>query len=255
MDLGIGKERIGFVEEYHKYYYLEHVEILDKNTLNIYAHGIMAQCKNDIEYMIAQEIFAGEEYGFHTNNKYFVIDIGMNIGCATLYFASKDNVTAVYGFEPCVEVYEEAVINIEKNDEKIRKKIAAYNIGLGKEDCIEQYMAHSGIMVSGGIKKVQDGVGQGNHIIALEVRKTSSILANIFMNHSESCLLKMDCEGAEYDILEDLINSGIIKKIDVICMEWHDGKYKQLESLMERAGFQYFLNKGSNNYGKCYAWR
>lgn len=63
------------------------------------------------------------------------------------------------------------------------------------------------------------------------------------------------CEGAEYEILEDLIKSNIISKVDVIIMEWHVGKYKQLENFMKICGFKFLLNKNDRDFGMCYAWR
>lgn len=254
LDLGIAKERIGFIEEYVKNYDIK-ITVEGKDTVNILADGITVRCTNEIEYMIAQEIFAGEEYGFHASGKYFVIDIGMNIGCTTLYFASQTNVTSVYGFEPFKGVYDKAISNIALNGKEIREKIHTYNMGLGKEDGIEKYMAHEGIYESAGIKKVQDGAEQSDCIIEQETKQASSILGKIMRAHEESCLMKIDCEGAEYGILEDLIDSGIIRKVDTIIMEWHVGKYMQLEKLLNQAGYTYVLNKNSRDFGMCYAWR
>ena len=38
-------------------------------------------------------------------------------------------------------------------------------------------------------------------------------------------------------------------------MEWHVGKYKQLENLMKICGFKFLLNKNDRDFGMCYAWR
>lgn len=43
--------------------------------------------------------------------------------------------------------------------------------------------------------------------------------------------LKMDCEGAEYPILEHLIATGAIKKISLIWIEWH---YLEADSLQRK---------------------
>lgn len=254
LDLGVEKERIGFIESFLQNNNIQ-ITVAETGIVNICSGNVVIRCENEIEYMIAYEIFGEEEYGFHTNENYFCIDIGMNIGSATLYFASQENVTAVYGFEPCKGVYEKAVSNISINSKEIQEKIHTYNVGLSARDGIENYIAHDGIGESAGIKKVQDGTEYSENNIEIKTRQASHMLANIFENHSESCLLKMDCEGAEYEILDDLINSGVIKRVDVIIMEWHVGKYRQLEELLKRAGFKYVLNKGSRDFGKCYAWK
>lgn len=61
------------------------------------------------------------------------------------------------------------------------------------------------------IKKVQDGAEQGEHIIEVITKRASPIIREIMNRHEEKCLMKIDCEGAEYGIFEDLINAG--------CME------------------------------------
>lgn len=254
LGLGIVKERIGFIEEYLKNYNIK-VMPQEEDCVTIEANGVMVRCENEIEYMIAQEIFAQEEYGFHINEQYFVIDVGMNIGCATLYFAGQENVTSVYGFEPFKGVYDKAVLNISRNCKAIQEKVHVYNIGLGAKDGIEKYIAHEGIYESAGIKKVQDGAEHSDNIIEINIRQASLILEEIISKHEEKCLLKIDCEGAEYGIFEDLIKSGCMDNIDVIIMEWHVGQYRRLEELLRKAGFIYVLNKNARDFGKCIAWK
>lgn len=255
LSLGVKKECIGFIEEYLKNYNIE-IHVIEENTVEFIANGVHVQCDNEVEYMIAQEIFAGEEYGFHSKNRYFVIDIGLNIGCASLYFASKSNITAVYGFEPSKAVYQKAIKNISSNPKEIRDKITIYNIGLGGKNHKEQFTIRNGIDESRGIKVVQDKINNSsNNIIELEVRQASCILSDIFSKHQEKCLLKIDCEGIEYEIIEDLLSSGTLERVDAIIMEWHDGKYVKLKNFLEKAGYEYLLTKEPRDFGKCYAWK
>lgn len=256
LELGVKKENISFVEEFLKNYSIE-IRVIKENTVAFYANGVHVQCENEVEFMIAQEIFAGEEYGFYSKADYFVIDIGLNIGCSSLYFASKSNITAVYGFEPSKVVYNKATNNILSNKKEVRDKITIFNVGLGGKDYKEKFTAFDGIDESRGMKIMQDEIKIYNNakIVELEVRQASRVLSEIFSRHEEKCLLKIDCEGAEYEILEDLLNSGELKRVDVIVMEWHNGKYAELQSLLERAGFEYLLTKEYRDFGKCYAWK
>ena len=256
LDLGVEKSFIGFIEEYQRYYDIDRIEVVDKNTVLVYSENTVVCCENPIEYMIAHEIFAKGDYGLHATGKRFVIDVGMNIGCATLYFAAKEYVTDVYGFEPCKKVYDKALSNIKRNEKDIREKIHTYNIALGGKNSMERYITHSGERESAGIMKVPAGMkSDADTIVEIETVQTSCILKDIFSNHEEKCILKMDCEGAEYDILGDLCNTDEIEKVDIIIMEWHVGKYRELEGLLEKAGFHYLLQKGERDFGKCYAWR
>ena len=83
--------------------------------------------------LIAQEVFENGEYDFDIAEPAVVIDIGMNIGIASLYFASRDDVKAVYGFEPFKPTFDHAIDNFKIN-EKYSNKIHPQNCGLGCED-------------------------------------------------------------------------------------------------------------------------
>ncbi|MGC8615414.1 MAG: FkbM family methyltransferase, partial [Thermoprotei archaeon] len=48
-------------------------------------------------------------------------------------------------------------------------------------------------------------------------------------------LLKMDCEGCEYEVIRTT-PTNILERIDSIILEYHDGP-KDLPSLLSRAGF------------------
>lgn len=39
--------------------------------------------------------------------------------------------------------------------------------------------------------------------------------------HNERLILKLDCEGAEYDLLPNLIVRGITDLLDLVIVEWH----------------------------------
>ena len=57
----------------------------------------------------------------------------------------------------------------------------------------------------------------------VEVKKASEVISKIITenNINTKIILKIDVEGAEYDIMDDLITSEIINKIDVILGEGH----------------------------------
>jgi FkbM family methyltransferase len=56
-----------------------------------------------------------------------------------------------------------------------------------------------------------------NQVIEIEVRKLKTIIDTL--GHQKIDILKMDIEGAEYGVLEDILNSGI--NISQICVEFH----------------------------------
>ena len=50
----------------------------------------------------------------------------------------------------------------------------------------------------------------------------------------------MDCEGAEYEIFENLSESNLLGKIDVLIIEWHDKGAKSIENTLLKFGFNVF---------------
>ena len=81
-------------------------------------------------------------------------------------------------------------------------------------------------------------------------------MAPLFEKCKEKIFLKIDCEGAEKQILPELENSGLIKRVDVIIMEWHFEEPSWIVDLLIRNGFVVFrLNTIANELGMIRAYR
>lgn len=55
-----------------------------------------------------------------------------------------------------------------------------------------------------------------------------------YVDFGDFLVIKMDIEGAEYDCLEKLLDSGEIKKISSLSVEWHSHYFKSSAAMMER---------------------
>jgi hypothetical protein len=68
-----------------------------------------------------------------------------------------------------------------------------------------------------------------------------------FVKESVS-LLKLDVEGAEWDVLSDLVTTGKIGLIERMIIEYHhkidgaDSRLAEFLSILERSGFEYQLS-------------
>ena len=184
---------------------------------------------------ILLEIFAKEEYGieypFNSNSDgAVVIDIGMNVGCASLYFANLMNVTKVYSYEPFKENYCEALSNFALNP-NLSSKIVPHNFGLGNGNYL--------LSVNGGISCRKDISGE---LLQITINDAAEILGPIIDEHGKmgKIWLKCDCEGGEYDIFESL-GKDLLSKIDIITMEWHGhcDKLKFLKEMLLKNGFAF----------------
>lgn len=90
-----------------------------KKGIEVVIDGIHIIFHNALEESIFYEIYYNEEYNINCPTNSIVIDIGLNVGMATLFFANKEFVSKVYAFEPDKNVYEKALYNIGLN-EKIK---------------------------------------------------------------------------------------------------------------------------------------
>lgn len=65
-------------------------------------------------------------------------------------------------------------------------------------------------------------------------------LARVITSLPEPVILKLDCEGAEYELLEHLIQTGAINAVERVVVEWHkrsDGKRRRaIEEGLRAAG-------------------
>lgn len=165
---------------------------------------------NSSDFIVFQEIFAENVYGVGGLAKNTVcIDIGMNIGLASLYFANMKECSIVYGFEPFAKTFEQAKINIELN-EKLKEKIQPLNFALGdKETKIN--INYDADFTGGNSLILNEKCSTQGEII--KTKEASNVISDIANSHvANNILLKIDCEGSEYMIFENLKKNNALKK-------------------------------------------
>ena len=102
---------------------------LGADGLAVEVSGIRMEVSIPEQIFIIDEVFSEKVYGLVSNGPAQVIDIGVNIGTATLYFANHPWVNKVIGFEPIEPTYRKAKHNIALNP-LIASKISLFNFGL-----------------------------------------------------------------------------------------------------------------------------
>ena len=172
---------------------------------------------SDFNYpWIVKEIFAQGIYDFHApideSKKYTIFDIGANRGYASLYFAQKSYVKDIYAFELVSQTFEFMKRNIDLNPQ-YKSKIHLYGFGLAKENTeieIKRLEHRDGCntMNPDFIKSYMPKEEGKGIPVKCEVKKSSEILKRIVKtNDVENIILKIDVEGAEYDIFDDLVEN------------------------------------------------
>jgi len=197
--------------------------------------------------LILEEIFKNEEYFFNAIGRFVVVDVGMNIGIASLYFAKKNEVEVVYGFEPFRPTYEKALFNFRINSE-LSKKIQSYNYGLGDSDkslTLDYYSRTPGRMST--VKTLNEIHPDRKYETCpetVQIKNAAAQMRAIFEKHS-GCIfvLKCDTEGAEKEIFESLNKEKLLKCFDVILLEYHFSYDVPLLNMLCQNGFVCFKQK------------
>jgi FkbM family methyltransferase len=210
----------------------------------------------------SQGVLLRQEYDFFPTgkDKYLMIDIGLNIGLTTLHLASQENITRIYSFEPFGPTYLQAKRNLELNPE-LKKKITIYNFGL--EDQARTATIAYNPVSPGSMSSITDLYKDEKKLRREKIilKKASVVLKPIIAGKkkngqkkseqkAEKIFLKIDCEGAELKILNDLATANLLKKVQVIILEYHNcGEDREIISLLNQQNFFCFIGADEKNRG------
>lgn len=190
--------------------------------------------KHSSDFGVLNQVYAHMEYGLSLNaESVSVIDVGMNIGLTSLFFASMDNVKSVFGYEPFPETYFQAIQNFSLNDSEIVRKIRPCQAGLSNKSCKLKIDGYN-IDFSWGMRIDHLESIQQNDEPCIVLLKADDELAKIIEERrGDVIVLKLDCEGSEYDILLLLEQASILRKVDIILMETHDFREKEAVNVLK----------------------
>ena len=173
-------------------------------------------------------VFVREEYKFLNIKDKVVVDIGATMGDLAIYFA-LNGAKKVIALEPVPYSFNLAVKNIKENN--LEEKIELFNAGYGLDGDIvvdENYSGQNLISSEKG-KKV----------------KIYSLKSLVDKFNIENALLKMDCEGCEYNLLNE--DDSVIARFSQIQIEYHHG-YPKLVEKLRNAGFNVYFSKPEKNF-------
>ena len=173
------------------------------------------------------------------------------------FFGIKKNVAKIYSFEPVVTTYKQAIYNVGLNKD-FSSKIEAFNIGLGATTRVEKVLYNPQAKGNCGIRLESSLVIDKNNSkeIEINIQDVNTILPELFAKHTnQKKVLKIDCEGAEYKILQKLSDSHLLTQVDVLLIEWHDKGSGILENILLENNFRVVSRYLTSISGMIYAFK
>jgi FkbM family methyltransferase len=205
------------------------------------------------ELLILEEVFINGTYNVEINHPFIFIDIGMNVGITSLYFAKKPTCKKVVAFEPFQPTLTFAIKNFAIND--IAQKIQVNEVGLGYPPRMLTISYSEESKGSVGIHGVASYIEKKK-----DIREEQLPIIDVFeaLNEikDEKIVLKIDCEGSEYEILDRLNDTGLLDRFDVIMIEWHIKGPAPLLKILHDNNFDILsMGKHNSNIGMLYAFK
>ena len=184
-----------------------------------------------------------DDFNIETND--IIIDVGAHIGLFALYASQFCKNGKIICYEPIKENYELLLENIKQN--KITNIISYNSAVSNRSSKVKIYLN-------------QDESGHSMFIENKNFVTVNSVsMSEIFQkNNIETCdFLKLDCEGAEYEIIDSL-NEHFFQKIKKTIIEYHraDTNPELLENLtqkLESHNFKIKIKKLFSDIGFLFA--
>lgn len=183
-----------------------------------------------------KELFCFGNYFFKSTTKNpVIIDCGANIGMSTMYFKNLFPDARIIAFEANPDTYGILKKNIENNN---LSNVEVHNVALyDQEKEISFFTSSSNLRAS--IRKDRGGANE----LIIPAKKLSDYLKKI----EKVDLIKIDVEGAELNIIQDLYDSSLLQKADQYIIEYHHNLSNENPSLseflakFESQGFNYSI--------------
>ncbi|MDI9569376.1 MAG: FkbM family methyltransferase [Pseudomonadota bacterium] len=228
--------------------------------------NIKISCMSFFDRCAINEVFEEGIYKFqHFKNKIIIVDIGMHIGSASLFFANMPNVQKIYAYEPFNNTYKKALYNFDLNPE-LKNKIIPNNYGLGdisKELTLEYSQKFSSSMSTIEEKNFDfknKHINDDNFMKTnIKIKDIANELNELTKNDDDfkNCgiIIKIDCEGYEKKIFNRLNDSKLLEKIDGFIVETHSTDDSNFITKILNDNKFICFNTGMKNYncGMLYA--
>jgi FkbM family methyltransferase len=218
--------------------------IIDEININYYKNNYKFYVRQEDSsgYFVAEEVIKKDEYllyKYNNNIGKHIIDIGANFGLVTMILAKQNPESIIYAFEPHYETFKILELNVNINN---LTNVKLFNIAVSNNNTdYIKLITHP--QLSGGNTTQSDINVMRTHFSDKFKEEYDTVFKHKIKEITVNCisldkivsqfnidnifLLKIDCEGAEYDIIYDSIFFKT-KKIEYLIGEFHNLKYNKV---------------------------
>jgi FkbM family methyltransferase len=215
-------------------------------TLTLNKKKITAQIRSEADESVFEEIFIDRDYKLLdstiTKAQTLILDIGAHTGYFAIYASTLNPTTQIISFEPEPSNFKLLKENLKQN--RIHNTKAKNLAVAGKEDQQRQLTVSED---SHNHSLIAEAANNPKETITTQ----TTTLDRILQNHDKCDLVKMDVEGAEYEILA-ATQPETFKKIKTLFIEYHEftpeQNHKTLTQTLEKQGFK--TQTQQNHYDK-----
>lgn len=235
-------------------------------AISVGKHTFYVPSARDFAVSFFKEISFSEYYYLeHTLEPIRVLDCGANIGDSLLYIKQQAPNALVTCFEPNPAARAVLEKNIHANKWTDTTSVLPY--ALAKEPGTAEFFVQEDIDTSGGGSLTTFLSSKNVPLTSypVEVRTLSEFI------EGPVDLLKIDIEGGEFDVLDEIVATGKISNVSSIQLEYHfNPEYfkrslSELLTLLEKEGFKVFalpcnmphtvVGKDTRHQYMVFAWR
>ncbi len=191
------------------------------------------------QYLL-EEVWLNEDYYFNVSQKQPIIfDCGANIGVSVLYFKALYPKSTIIAFEPNPNLFALLEKNVLDNQ---LKDVYIHQVALSATNEEISFFINDnlGSFLS---SKFQHRGGDN------EIRVKAEQLSGYIKRYPNIDLLKMDIEGAEYEVIQELNEKNLLDAVQKFIVEYHyfkdrdQGKMEIFIDTFAQSGFAYTTDK------------
>jgi len=193
----------------------------------LFRNGAQIKIARAIDHVPIMEVFLRKDYGQIPDNS-TILDVGASMGVFSIYAATSARNVKIYAFEPCNDSFDLMLENVRANHQE--GQIKCFNLAVAADSqprilFLEDTAFFFPTLI---VQQPETSPRQINvSCITLEEIIEANDLKKID-------LLKMDCEGSEYEILYSTPETSF-RRISEIRLEYHnlDVHRRNVESLQD----------------------